>query len=350
MMEFDAHLARWRELRLSTAPVDRAKAESAAAELYSLSGRDPPRQFIWSRSPVELAQSWLEERSRAGRRLVGPLIGNARSVIAKELAEVSSLGVRNRLLLNDGLLRAPFSTLIVDLGLTGGGARPAALRQLLLRLRSIGAPHFSQVAHCFHSDTDLPVYTFVAGQSDGHPGLPNMRAYAELAANCEWIIPYDSICWMTDRPVVLNCDPQGRIHSADGPAIQYGDGWQTYVWKNIPVPEFAIRNSESLTLRHVDAADSSPQRRCLIEIMTPQKFIALKGASCIAEDSCGKLWLRNWRFDAWAAVEVVNGTPEPDGTFKSYFLQVPSHLRLPRQAVAWTYGLSDHEYNVIRRT
>ena len=132
--------------------------------------------------------------------------------------------------------------------------------------------------------------------------------------------------------------------------MQYADGWHVYAWKNTQIPEFAIKSPSAVTLRHIDLAESGPQRRCLIEIMTPQRFVALKGAVCVAEDRFGKLWLRNWRLDAWAAVEVVNGTPEPDGSFKSYFLQVPSHLRVPRQAVAWTYGLSDHEYNVVRRT
>ena len=41
-----------------------------------------------------------------------------------------------------------------------------------------------------------------------------------------------------------------------------------------------------------------------------------------------------------AAVEIVNGTPEEDGTFKRYFLQVPANMRSAREAVAWTYGLS----------
>ena len=48
--------------------------------------------------------------------------------------------------------------------------------------------------------------------------------------------------------------------------------------------------------------------------------------------------------------QVVNGTPEPDGTYKHYFLQVPPTMRTPREAVAWTYGLSERHYRLAMRT
>jgi hypothetical protein len=47
---------------------------------------------------------------------------------------------------------------------------------------------------------------------------------------------------------------------------------------------------------------------------------------------------------------VINGTPEPDGTLKHYFLQVPANMRSPREAVAWTYGLPEQRYRPSVRT
>ena len=65
----------------------------------------------------------------------------------------------------------------------------------------------------------------------------------------------------------------------------------------------------------------------MIEILTPERFIAQGGAYRIAQDETGVLWRQRWRWEAWAAVEVINGTPEPDGTHKRYFLQVPANMR-----------------------
>ena len=43
-------------------------------------------------------------------------------------------------------------------------------------------------------------------------------------------------------------------------------------------------------------------------------------------------------------VEVVNSTPEPDGTRRTYFLRVPPATTSAREAVAWTFGLRGDDY------
>jgi hypothetical protein len=43
-------------------------------------------------------------------------------------------------------------------------------------------------------------------------------------------------------------------------------------------------------------------------------------------------------------VEVINSTPELDGTFRTYFLRVPPETRTARQGVAWTFGMTEQEY------
>jgi hypothetical protein len=55
--------------------------------------------------------------------------------------------------------------------------------------------------------------------------------------------------------------------------------------------------------------------------------------------------------DAWAAIEVVNGTPEPDGTRKRYFPQVPPNMLTARSAIAWTCGFTARQYRgLLMRT
>ena len=53
---------------------------------------------------------------------------------------------------------------------------------------------------------------------------------------------------------------------------------------------------------------------------------------------------RWWRDEPVAMVEVVNSTPEPDGSRRTYFLRVPPSMRRAREAVAWTFGMAGHEY------
>lgn len=49
-------------------------------------------------------------------------------------------------------------------------------------------------------------------------------------------------------------------------------------------------------------------------------------------------------------VKVVNGTPEPDGSFKDYYLSVPPDMETAKEAVAWTYGLHPDDYDLFCRT
>ncbi len=90
----------------------------------------------------------------------------------------------------------------------------------------------------------------------------------------------------------------------------------------------------------------------MIEILTPQRYIAEGGAVAVSTDHCGTLWQKRWlNGDAWSAVEVVNGTRRPDGTAARYFLQIPIACRTPREAVAWTYGMNERQYSgLVTRT
>ena len=49
-------------------------------------------------------------------------------------------------------------------------------------------------------------------------------------------------------------------------------------------------------------------------------------------------------------VEVVNSTPEPDGTSRTYWLRVPPATRTAKEGVAWTFGLTAETYEPERQT
>jgi hypothetical protein len=50
------------------------------------------------------------------------------------------------------------------------------------------------------------------------------------------------------------------------------------------------------------------------------------------------------------AVEVVNSTRAPDGSFKRYWLRVPPEMSTAREAVAWTFGLRATQYAPEKET
>ena len=69
-------------------------------------------------------------------------------------------------------------------------------------------------------------------------------------------------------------------------------------------------------------------------------------AKKVHTDETGVLWRVDLPNDEpLVMVEVLNSTPEPDGTRRTYFLRVPPNTRTARQGVAWTFGLAEEEYS-----
>lgn len=169
-------------------------------------------------------------------------------------------------------------------------------------------------------------------------------------------MPHETICWISERPDRLCADARGRLHCQDGAAVSYRDGWCAFAWKGVQVPAWAIEHPETITPWSIANTFDPMLRNSLIEIMTPERFVREGGASRVSQDETGILWRKLWghrgvTIGSWTAVEVVNGTPERDGSHKHYFLRVPSRMRSAREAVAWTYGLTSEQYaGLIRRT
>ena len=178
-----------------------------------------------------------------------------------------------------------------------------------------------------------------------------LEGHWRLAGTVGWVLPHQRECWLAERPSRLAIDLQGRLHSKEGPALSYPDGWGIYAWKGIRLQPWMIENPSGIGPRAINRERDPRVRRCLIEILTPERYIALGEAVPVSRDETGTLWRRHWARQVWAAVEVVNGTPEPDGTLKRYYLQVPPEMRSAREAVAWTYGLTEQQYRrLLHRT
>ena len=225
-------------------------------------------------------------------------------------------------------------------------------RSLSWDMRTLfGLPGLQHGAVGQHDFSWLGTYEYVRNELDLRSETEPLLGLLQVATSVGWMQPHEHTCWLVERPNGLRGDARDRLHNAQGPALRYPDGWCVWAWKGIEVPPWVIGQAEKITLGTIDAEPNVQVRRCMIEIMTPQRYVALGGPVRVAADEAGILWRKAWQhFDAWAAVEVINATPEPDGTRKHFFLQVPAHMRTAREAVAWTYGLSEDAYSrlVIR--
>jgi hypothetical protein len=156
----------------------------------------------------------------------------------------------------------------------------------------------------------------------------------------------EPVVFACKNPLAIRLDEQEQLHSYTNPAIEFLDGFSLYSWQGVSVPESLVHTPELLTVKYIENERNTELRRVLIERYGAAKFLIDAGAVLISEDECGALFSKQMPGDeALVMVRVRNSTPEPDGTYKDYFLRVPPDLETPRAAVAWTFGLDPDEYN-----
>ena len=169
----------------------------------------------------------------------------------------------------------------------------------------------------------------------------------DLIRSCGWVWWHEDVLAISDRPCELHRDERGRLHNDKGPSIAYRDGWALWHWHGITVPDSVILRPEKITTAGIEKEQNAEVRRVMIERYGYGRYVAK--SQITHQDQTGKLRKRRNRHgDEIAAVEVRNGTPEPDGSHKTYFLSVPPQCQTATEAVAWTYGMTVDEYKQLR--
>lgn len=143
------------------------------------------------------------------------------------------------------------------------------------------------------------------------------------------------------RPAVSLED--GLAHAWDRPAVRWPDGSAEWFWRGIRLPDSLTARMPGFTGADVASLRNVELRRLAVECLGIERFLAGCGAVREAQDDFGTLWRTRLEIDGepFVAVEVVNSTAEPDGTYRHYFIRVPEWVRTAREAVAWTFGFDD---------
>jgi hypothetical protein len=353
----EQYRSRWNAARLSTKPVDRPAAEEAVEMAYRAAGLALPDSIVWCGGPIEILRSRESVRRGVsiGAPVCYPLVHRMREQADRAIAQSSSPNAIARVCKGIDPVGPDVVSAAVKRVISRGVRRPgqsvwSRLRRTIssamdLRTTWLGR-QISDDFICSQEELGwLGAYEYLNDACGLKRETESLRGLCQIGANVGWIVPYANICWLAERHNIIQLDARGRLHCPTGPALAYPDGWFLHAWKGIEVPPGIIDDPRTITIAMIDRERDMFVRRCMIEILTPERFIAMGGASRVAQDECGILWRRYWGgMDIWTAVEVVNGTAGADGIRRRYFLQVPPDIRTARGAVAWTYGLSEERY------
>ncbi len=131
------------------------------------------------------------------------------------------------------------------------------------------------------------------------------------------------------------------------------------------MPEQLIIQPETITIEQIRDEQNAEIRRVMLERFGFDRYITESGADLINRDDWGTLWRAEIPGDeSLVMVQVVNSTPEPEGSFYNYFLRVHPELRplldnnglgapqplTARNAIASTFGLRGEEYAPSQQT
>ncbi|MEU0376264.1 DUF6745 domain-containing protein [Streptomyces cyaneofuscatus] len=331
------HVNSWRDVAAATGAADRAAAEEGVRRAYRTAGLAEPERIVWAESPraaVEAVEKladagrsvreevrtrpWAEERRRMYDEL-GPAGWSALwSATGAQLWETTAaLAERIR------------SGVVADLA--GKPEDEGAVRLVLLD--AVLGQHDAAWLAAFD------------GRGDRLTGL------AEVARNAGWWWPYERAVVISERPEALHRDEAGRLDHGAGPALAYRDGFALYAWRGMPVPADFLAELASLTPQRIREEENAELRRVMLEFYGYDRYLTESGAKPVHRDETGILWRIALEGDEDVVmVEVVNSTPEPDGTHRTYWLRVPPATRTAKDGVAWTFGLDGAAYAPVRQT
>lgn len=398
---------RWIAMGLSTRPVDKALCEKKIRVAYAYAGLEAPRTFMWFPSPasaiIAIGALQADERrkvlvtdgirhqihNQVFQAAMGAFddrfskkvgTGFGRDVLSGVREQVVTR-VRNLILRELGDQTRDHASSAAkrferEMGEDRYWAVTAEPRKQISNFDLLEARAFSHVdgiinslRHCrWGWSEDYWLASHEASLRDA-PIQPNLGvldrfvSLVQIRENISIFFPFVDLVVCCENPVVLQRDERNRLHSAEGPALAYRDGWGIWAWHGIRVPKNVIEHPEEISIEEVGTEENAEIRRVMIERMGWERFIRDSRLRPINSDDWGTLYRKELFGDPepLVLVKVTNSTAEPDGSYKDYILRVHHELRplmegnvlgepqkmTALNAIASTFGLRGDEYKKV---
>jgi hypothetical protein len=201
----------------------------------------------------------------------------------------------------------------------------------------------------------LPVFTFLLDVDEmtvfsdsTNRAIEHLRHFL---ANRTPICPFGEIIFVSKPPLSYELDEERRFHSLEAPALRYDDGFSLFSIHGVTVHERTVMAPETLTVSEIESEINLEMRRVMMDQFGIGRYLDESHAEILHEDQYGTLFRRRMAGDEpLVMVRVRNSTPEPDGSFKHYFLRVPPFMRTAKEAVAWTFNFEADQYQPEEET
>lgn len=147
--------------------------------------------------------------------------------------------------------------------------------------------------------------------------------------------------WLVRKPIRLERDAQGRLHSADGMCLHYWDGQGLYAWHGTRCEEKLILHPEQITREEWMNERDLEIRHIMEERIGNERFIEMLGSRCIDRGQRADLIEVDLGHDPEQVARFVH---VKDASTERVSLRVPPTFDQADAALAWTFGLEGQDY------
>lgn len=234
--------------------------------------------------------------------------------------------------------------------------------------KEAGATNYADAVLYGSMDAGWLAYFDFMNEVVGDKPEPVVLAFIELAKVSGWCFVHDDFAVITSKPERLEVDDRFRTHSLNGPALAYPGGkLKQHFIDGIAIPADDYETCKEWPVQKLLRYSNIEIRRCLMKLVGG-KHLVEKAGKRIHTDDFGTLYEIDGAGqgdEKFLVCHVVNGTPEPDGSYRDFYLMVHPQLRpilnargdlgdpqklTARNAVASTYSMRGEEYRPALRT
>jgi hypothetical protein len=165
----------------------------------------------------------------------------------------------------------------------------------------------------------------------------------EIAQSSGWYLPHEHICWISERHHRVCLNSRGQIHSHDGMAVQYPDGWGVWAWNGVRVNEQIILHPDSLTTEQIAKEQNAQVRQVMVERLGVERVCQMFNAKSL--DSHGQYQL--------LALDLGDGRVRPYLKMRNpsigvwHVEGVHPNCRTVQEALNWRNGLTDDQIDAV---
>ena len=258
----------WRSV--VTTPINRERATAIVGQLYKRMGHEPPRvMFLDSPLAMYLAYGMLQPTLGALFDRTGP---NLRDQLRDQLWDQ----LRDQLWGQLG-------------GQLGDQLRGQLWGQLRGQLYQTERPEW---AVAWSAWFDFSRYIGVNLDPQKYD------LFTSFARECGWVLPYQGICFMSDRPRTVRWNAEGRLHNPDGPAVEFADGYGLWAYDGVRLPEQYQKPVSEWESGWLLEEQNAELRRVLIQGLGYERLMRE---------------LEALRLDVWSGVSL---SPDAAGTYR----------------------------------